>query len=490
MNETVPTEDAVSVKSRPETQTLYVARNRVYPKRVRGPIRRIKWAVLCLLLTIYYVTPWLRWDRGPDAPDQAVLLDMTGHRAYFFFIEIWPQELYYLAGILILAAIVLFFVTSLMGRLWCGYSCPQTVWTDLFMFVERTIEGDRGERISRDKGRLTFDKAWRKTAKHAIWLVIALMTGGAWIMYFNDAPTLVHEVFTGTASERTYFFIGLFTATTYVLAGWAREQVCTYMCPWPRFQAAMFDESTYTVTYERWRGEPRGKYRKGETWDSRGDCVDCRQCVAVCPTGIDIRDGIQLECINCGLCIDACNGVMEKIGRPPDLIRFDTQVNQVARAAGKPGVFRLFRLRTVFYALLMVGIAGVMLVSLAFRSKLEVNVLHDRSPLFVELSDGRIQNGYTVKVLNMERASRQFRLAIEGLPGAVMQVVGDHAAPARETLVDVGQDDVGTFRVFLKVPAGELQSDSTPVTIRVTERVSGESVAHVTMFRAPAPVRK
>ncbi len=489
MHETVPIEDAVSIKARPETQSLYVARNRVYPKRVSGPIRRIKWAVLAVLLTIYYVTPWLRWDRGPEAPDQAVLLDMAGRRAYFFVIEIWPQELYYLAGLLILAAIALFLVTSIAGRLWCGYSCPQTVWTDLFMWVERLVEGDRGARISRDKSPLTFARAWRKAAKHAIWLVIAALTGGAWIMYFTDAPTLVRDVFAGTASEKSYFFIGLFTASTYLLAGWAREQVCTYMCPWPRFQAAMFDESTYTVSYQRWRGEPCGKYRKGETWDGRGDCVECRQCVAVCPTGIDIRDGIQLECIGCGLCIDACNAVMEKVGRPSGLIRFDTEINQAARAAGKPNVFRLFRLRTVFYAALLVAIASVMLISLVFRSRLEVNVLHDRSPLFVELSDGRLQNGYTVKILNKDRMPREFRIALDGPAGAMMQVVGDPADPARQALVQVGADDVGTFRIYLKVPAEELRNESTPVTIRVTDPASGEAVAHGTVFRAPARTR-
>jgi len=490
MNETVPVDDVVSIKAQREAQSLYVARNRVYPKRVKGPIRRIKWAVLTILLTIYYVTPWLRWDRGPEAPDQAVLLDMAGRRAYFFFIEIWPQELYYLAGLLILAAIALFLVTSIAGRLWCGYSCPQTVWTDLFMWVERRVEGDRGERISRDKGPLTFDKAWRKVAKHTIWLVIALLTGGAWIMYFTDAPSLVGDIRDGTVSAKTVFFIGLFTATTYTLAGWAREQVCTYMCPWPRFQAAMFDESTYTVSYQPWRGEPRGKYRKGESWDGRGDCIDCRQCVVVCPTGIDIRDGIQLECIGCGLCIDACNGVMEKIGRPRNLIRFDTQVNQIARAAGKPGVFRLFRLRTVFYALLMIGIAGVMLVSLAFRARLEVNVLHDRSPLFVELSDGRIQNGYTVKILNMERMTRAFQIGLDAPAGAVMQIVGDPGDPRREARVEVAPDDVGTFRVYLRIPPDELRAESTGITIRVADPASGEAVGRRTVFRAPARVAK
>ena len=189
----------------------------------------------------------------------------------------------------------MFFVTSLFGRIWCGYTCPQTVWTDLFMWVERLIEGDRNQRMRLDKASTSPTKVWKKTAKHSAWMVMALLTGGAWIMYFNDAQTVVPAIFTGEAGLQVYFFLGLFTATTYLLAGWAREQVCIYMCPWPRFQSAMFDEDTLIVTYREWRGEPRGKHKKGESWDNRGDCVDCRHCVAVCPTGIDIRDGVQLE---------------------------------------------------------------------------------------------------------------------------------------------------------------------------------------------------
>ena len=285
---------------------LYAERVRVYPKAAAGKFRALKWRLLGLWLLVYYALPWIRWDRGPSAPDQAVLLDLTNRRGYFFFIEIWPQEVFYLTGILILAAVGLFLVTSLAGRVWCGYACPQTVWTDLFMWVERRIEGDRNARIKLDKGAWTAGKWARKVAKHAAWLAIAFATGGAWIMYFVDAPTVVVNFFSGLSDFDTYFFVGLFTATTYLLAGWAREQVCTYMCPWPRFQSAMFDEDTLIVTYQKWRGEPRGKATK----EGIGDCVDCGQCVAVCPTGIDIRDGNQMECIGCAHCVDACNPVM------------------------------------------------------------------------------------------------------------------------------------------------------------------------------------
>jgi cytochrome c oxidase accessory protein FixG len=319
MSQTVQVEDALS-REKQKAQPLYAGRVQVYPKRVSGLFRRLKWAALSVLLGIYYLVPWIRWDRGPNAPDQAVLIDLPSRRAYFFFIEIWPHEVYYFTGLLVLGAVGIFLATSLAGRVWCGYACPQTVWTDLYMWVERRVEGDRNTRIKLDKAPLSAHKALRKTLKHGIWLLIAVLTGGAWIMYFNDAPTVVPAVLTGQASMTVYFFVGLFTTTTYLLAGWAREQVCTFMCPWPRFQAAMFDEDTLIVTYQRWRGEPRSRHRKGLAGEGLGDCVDCNLCVAVCPTGIDIRDGQQLECLSCALCIDACNSVMEKVGLPRDLI--------------------------------------------------------------------------------------------------------------------------------------------------------------------------
>ncbi len=241
---------------------LYANRVRVYPKSVHGPVRNVKWAVLIVCLGIYYLLPWLRWHRGVNQPDQAVLLSIFHERFYFFNLEFWPQDIYYLTGLLIMGAIALFLVTSVIGRVWCGYTCPQTVWTDLFMWIERLIEGDRNERMKRDAAPITFDTVWRKAAKHAAWLGIAFWTGGAWIMYYVDAPTVTAEFWTGTASKEVYFFTFLFTATTYLLAGWAREQVCTYMCPWPRFQSAMLDEQSITVTYQGWRGEPRTRGKR------------------------------------------------------------------------------------------------------------------------------------------------------------------------------------------------------------------------------------
>jgi cytochrome c oxidase accessory protein FixG len=485
MTDVVATE-AVLSREEQKHQPLYAGRIKVYPKSAHGGIRRIKWAVLIVLLGLYYLAPWLRWDRGPGMPDQALLIDLPNRRAYFFWLEIWPQEIYYLAVIMIMAAFGLFLVTSIGGRVWCGFTCPQTVWTDLYMQVERWIEGDRGARIRLDKAPLSARKVTRKALKHGAWLLIAFATGGAWIMYFQDTPTLIGEFFTGRSSLSVYFFTGLFTTTTYLLAGWAREQVCTYMCPWPRFQAALLDEDSLVVTYRAWRGEPRGRYRKGESWEDRGDCIDCRQCVAVCPTGIDIRDGLQLECIGCGLCVDACNDVMARIGRPRGLIAFDSERNRLAHRQGlESRPVRLIRLRTIVYVVILTVIATAFLAIVASRSNLEVNVLHDRNPLFVKLSDGSIRNGYTLKILNKVRDARRFDLSVEAPERAGMQIVGLDRPDAGPVSLDAPPDGVATYQVYVRLPPVEGAAASQPLVFRLTDREGGRFVRYESIFRGP-----
>jgi cytochrome c oxidase accessory protein FixG len=471
-----------------EQVPLFGDRERVYPRRVSGPIRRIKWAVLAFCLTLYYVGPWLRWYRGPGRPDQALLIDMPNRRGYFFAIEIWPQEIYYLTGLLILGALALFLVTSLFGRVWCGFTCPQTVWTDLFMWSERLIEGDRGARMKLDRQPLSWRKAWLKTAKHGVWLMIALATGGAWIMYFKDAPTAFREIFTGQAATTAYFFIALFTATTYLLAGWGREQVCTFMCPWPRIQAAMVDEHSLTVTYRDWRGEPRGKLAKDASWEGRGDCIDCRACVQVCPTGVDIRDGLQLECIGCGLCIDACDDIMRKVGRPTGLIAFDTPASR--DPAHREHRFRahLLRPRTIVYALIFVLASALLVTTLLNRSRISVNVLRDRAPLFVRLSDGAIRNGYTLKIENRNPEAHDFLVSAPDASGATLEVVEPGIdplpVPAQAGIrLTVKGDSLGSFATFVRAP-GQAHPD-IPLSIRVRDLQSGETADAETSFRGP-----
>jgi cytochrome c oxidase accessory protein FixG len=463
---------------------LYASRIKIHPKDVSGLFRKLKWAALVILLAIYYGLPWLRWDRGPGVPDQAVLADMVGQRLFIFDLEIWPQEIYYLTGLLIIGAIGLFLVTTLAGRIWCGFACPQTVWTDLYMLVERWIEGGRNQRMKLDAAPFSLNKLWKRCAKHTVWLLIAMATGGAWILYFVDAPTITVDIFTGHASTTVYSFIGIFTATTYVLAGLAREQVCTYMCPWPRFQGAMFDEDSLIVTYEEWRGETRGKAKQKEQ-DNLGDCVDCNLCVNVCPTGIDIRQGQQMQCIGCALCIDACNSVMGKLGREPNLIAYDSIANMNARAEGRTPKTRLIRPRVIIYSVILLMVSALMIYGLASRANLEINLQRDRSPLFITLSNGEIRNGYTLKVLNMDRRDRVFRLRTEELNQAMISVIGYEKDGAASVDLPVKPDSVGTFRVFVRVPLQTLKAQSTQMEFVLKDMHTGAESDQHTFFYGP-----
>ena len=462
-------------------RSLYAKRQAIHPKLVHGTYRRVKWVVMLVTLAIYYVTPWIRWDRGLAGPDQAVLLDLPSRRFYFFFIEIWPQEVYYLTGLLILAAVALFLVTALAGRVWCGYACPQTVWTDLFILVERLVEGDRAERLRLAKAPWSAGKLARKVVKHAIWLLIAMATGGAWVFYFADAPTLARDLVAFDAPSVAYIFIAGLTFTTYWLGGHMREQVCTYMCPWPRIQGAMLDEDSLVVSYRDDRGEPRGPLKKltpaGKPF---GDCIDCKQCVVACPMGIDIRDGQQLECIGCALCIDACDDVMARIGKPKRLIGYDTMGNRERRLQGQPLKERLLRPRTLLYFAVLLVVGGIMTFAFTTRSDLELNLLRDRNPLFVTLSDGSIRNGYTLKILNKANEPRSFALAVEGLPGAVVSL-GAEADPAA---IVAPADKVLALRVFIAAPAASLAGESTDIILLLTG-ADGRIEQAPTVFRGP-----
>jgi cytochrome c oxidase accessory protein FixG len=481
----IQTHDVTAVNRAADRQ-FYAARQKVYPKLARGRFRTIKWLVMAVTLGIYYVLPWLRWNRGPDLPDQAVLLDMANNRFFLFFLEIWPQEFYFVTGLLVLGALALFLVTSAAGRVWCGYTCPQTVWTDLMIVVERFWQGDRNARIALDKRPWGPAKLFKKSMTHLSWLAIGLLTGGAFVFYFRDAPTLAHELLTGTAPAIAYLFLGIFTLTTYVLGGLAREQVCIYMCPWPRIQGAMVDHETLLVSYRSDRGEPRGSHKKGQSWDGRGDCIDCNACVAVCPTGIDIRDGSQLECIQCALCIDACNDIMGKIGRPKNLIAYETIAGLEATAKGTTAPLRLIRARTLLYAGMICVVSAIMLVALLNRTTLEINVLHDRNPPFVRLSDGGVRNGYTIKILNKLHQPREFTLTTEGLPGAKLAIVGLEAGSP----ISVRTDDLRELKVFVTLAPGDVPRGDTgtvPFSLVVRDVTSGTTTARSTNFQMPTP---
>ncbi len=399
-------------------------------------------------------------------------------RFYFFFIEIWPQEIYYLTGLLILAAIGLFLMNAIAGRIWCGYLCPQTVWTDLFFAVERLVEGDRREHMQRDARKWGAATWARKGVKHFIWLMIAWWTGGAWVLYFADAPTLVKDLATFQAPLVAYAWIGILTFTTYTLAGHMREQVCLYMCPWPRIQAALTDEYALNVTYRYDRGEPRCSVKKAEQLRARGepagDCVDCLQCVHVCPTGVDIRQGANLGCIQCGLCIDACDNVMQKLGRPTRLIAYDTDINVKLRSEGEQPFYKLIRMRTVLYAAIIAIAGGIMIFTLATRASEGISVIHDRNPMFVRLSDGSVRNGYTIRIVNKQLKHRDFIVSVDGLPSSLVDFVGLAPRADGRLLVDVGPDQTKEVRVVVTDYSDTPPAVSTSILFRLTDVDSGE----------------
>ncbi|WP_106745871.1 cytochrome c oxidase accessory protein CcoG [Yoonia maritima] len=465
-----------------EPQSLYAAREPIFPRRVKGYYRNLKWWVMALTLGIYYLTPWIKWDRGPNLPDQAVLIDMAHRRFYFFWIEIWPHEFYFVAGLLIMAGLGLFLFTSALGRVWCGYTCPQTVWTDLFILVERWIEGDRNARVRLWKAKWDFRK-WRlRVTKWAVWLVIALATGGAWVFYFADAPTLARDLVTFQAPSIAWATIAVLTATTFVFGGFMREQVCNYMCPWPRIQAAMMDPETLTVAYRDWRGEPRGKKHDNTT----GDCIDCMACVNVCPAGIDIRDGQQMECITCALCIDACDDIMAKIGKPRGLIDYLALSDQEAEAAGqppKPIWQHVLRFRTMLYTGLWALIGFGLVFALFIRADIEMTVSPVRNPTFVTLSDGTIRNIYDIRLLNKNGEDREFHLSLTSdeilrieLEGTVERSI---TVPANETMLQ---------RVYVSARSGDAPAtaDRTDLRFWVEDLTSGERAHKDTIFNGRA----
>ncbi|WFU14819.1 cytochrome c oxidase accessory protein CcoG [Bradyrhizobium sp. CB3481] len=470
---------------------LYAARKKVYPQSVSGTFRRIKWALMAVCLGVYYFLPFVRWNRGPGAPDQAALIDFSNGRFYFFSIELWPQEVYYFTGLLILAAVTLFLMNSIGGRIWCGYLCPQTMWTDLFYAVERWIEGDRRARMKKDSAAhpWTLGRICEVILKYAMWLMIACWTGGAWVLYFSDAPNLVRDLAAFQGAMVAYLWIGILTATTYLLAGHMREQVCTYMCPWPRIQASLTDEWALNVAYRYDRGEKRTSLKKAAELralgEHVGDCVDCYQCVAVCPTGVDIRKGPQLECIQCGLCIDACDAVMKKIGRPTRLIGYDNEINILRRQQGRLPISRIVRPRTIIYGLFIALIGGIMLYTLTTRSLLEINVLHDRNPVAVKLSDGSIRNAYTMRLLNKSGFDRVVAIDVDGPVNAAVHLVGaDSVTPDRPEVV-IGRDQTTELRLLVTAPEVNTREGSIPVHFHVTDVGLGAVASATDNFVAP-----
>jgi cytochrome c oxidase accessory protein FixG len=458
---------------------LYAKREAIHPQLVKGKYRVTKWAILFLTLGIYYGVPWIRWPRAPQEPTQAVLVDFAGGRLYFFGLEIWPDEFYLVTGLLVIAALALFLVTALWGRLWCGFTCPQTVWTDLFIAVERMIEGDRNKRLRLAKAPWTAGKVAKKASKHSLWLLIAMATGGAWVLYFHDAPTVMKGLFTGEAPATSYIFVGILTFTTYSLAGLMREQVCTYMCPWPRIQGAMTDSQTFQVGYYHLRGEPRGKHKKGKDWSDLGDCIDCSGCVVACPMGIDIRDGDQMECINCGLCVDACDSVMAKMGFPKGLIAYGQDYDHVKEPSNRKRMPRFFRPRTILYAAVLSAVTALMAVGLLGRETIEFNLERDRAVIATTLSDGSVRNAVTARVLNKGSETHSYALRVEGPPSLSVGAVG-REVDGGTIRFDIPGDRQMQLRIFLTLPGEKRPQEDILFTL--VDETSGETVTREIAF--------
>ena len=467
--------------------SLYAAREPIFPRRIYGRFRNLKWWIMAATLGVYYITPWLRWDRGPNLPDQAVLMDMAGRRFFFFMIEIWPHEFYFVGGLLIMAGLGLFLFTAALGRIWCGYACPQTVWTDLFILVERWIEGDRNARLRLYRQAWNVEKIRKRAVKWTVWMLIALATGGAWVFYFTDAPTLLANLMTGTANPIAYTTFAILTATTFAFGGFAREQICIYACPWPRIQAAMMDEDTITIGYRSWRGEPRGKLGrnaegKPQIMKGQGDCIDCMACVNVCPMGIDIRNGQQLACITCGLCIDACDDTMDKIGRPRGLVGYLALTDETREKAGftaKPVWSHVFRLRTIIYTVLWSGVGVALVVALFLRSDIDINVSPVRNPIFVLMSDGAIRNTYEVRLRNKTGTDAWFWISATSASRFTLSVEG-----TREPRVLVPANETLAARVFVQAEADSeaAHDDHTDLRLWVSSQDGTKRVHHDTIF--------
>ena len=431
-------------------QALYEVRKTIHPRAVHGWFAGWRWALVWATQIVFYGLAWLPWNGR-----QAVLLDIAHRKFLIFGLVFFPQDVIYLAVLLIISALSLFLFTAVAGRLWCGYACPQTVYTEIFMWVEQRIEGDRMARMKLDAAPLSARKVALKAAKHGAWAAIALWTGFTFVGYFTPIRELWDAVWTANTGPWETFWVLFYGFATYGNAGWMREQVCKYMCPYARFQSAMFDRDTLIITYDKERGEPRGKGA------GKGDCVDCSICVQVCPTGIDIRDGLQYECIGCAACIDGCDRVMEKVGRPKGLIRYST-THALEHKLTRAQMFkRAFRPRVLIYSGILWTIIAAAGVALWQRVPLKVDVIRDRAAISREVEGGLIENVYRLHIMNTREAPRRFDIDVAGLPTATL--VG-------EAGVTLDGAEAKLVPIKVRIPAGVLAAGTHPIHFEVQAR--------------------
>jgi cytochrome c oxidase accessory protein FixG len=445
--------------------SLYQKQQKIYARAVHGWFAAWRWALVWATQLVFYGLPWLEWNER-----QAVLFDLAARRFYIFGLVLYPQDFIYLTALLIISAYALFLFTAVGGRLWCGYACPQTVYTEIYMWVERRIEGDRAARMRLDEGPWTWQKVWRKTAKQAAWIAIGLWTGFTFVGYFTPIKELGLAVLTLGLGPWEWFWILFYGFATYGNAGYMREQVCKYMCPYARFQSAMFDRDTMVITYDEPRGEPRGsRSRKADpTQLGLGHCIDCTLCVQVCPTGIDIRKGLQYECIGCAACIDVCDGVMDKMNYPRGLIRYSTE-NGMAQGWTRAQMFkRVLRPRVLVYTAILGLISVAFLASLMLRSPFRVDVIRDRGALARIVEDGRIENVYRLQIMNTLEQPQRYRVSVSGLEGLTV---------ASEPQIEVDSAAARWLPVRVQLPpeaAEPLRGRSSPIEFRIDRLPQGD----------------
>jgi len=436
---------------------MYAAREEIYPREVQGRYASLRWFFVWFTQLLFYGLPWLSWNDR-----QAVLFDLGARKFYIFGIVLWPQDFIYLAALLIISAYSLFLFTAIFGRVWCGFTCPQTVYTEIFMWIERKIEGSRSARMRLDRQPVSIDKFLRKFAKHVSWGAVALWTGFTFVGYFTPIPVLAASVMSLGLGPWEWFWVLFYAFATYGNAGWMREQVCKYMCPYARFQSAMFDKDSLIITYDQERGEPRGARNKShpDTAKALGDCIDCSMCVQVCPTGIDIREGLQYDCIGCAACVDACNSVMDKIGAPRGLVRYWTDHAMKFRWSSDQILRHAFRPRVVIYSVVLLAIVSVFFGSLLTRTPLKMDVIRDRGSMGREVEDGMIENVYRLQIMNTQEGAHRYRIGVSGIEGIAMQGT---------TELSLASTESRGVPVNIRIPAGAGEKGSNKIFITITD---------------------
>ena len=445
--------------------SLYQSRQKIYPRAVAGLFSQWRWITVCLTQLVFYGLPWLVWNNR-----QAVLFDLEARRFYIFGLLLYPQDFIYLTGLLIISALALFLFTAIAGRLWCGYACPQTVYTEIFLWIEKQVEGDRSARMRLDKSDMSMGKVGKKWLKHTLWIVFSLWTGFTFVGYFTPIRELAALSWALALGPWQTFWVFFYGFATYGNAGFMREQVCKYMCPYARFQSAMFDKDTMIVTYDEARGEPRGARKKGSDPASvgLGSCIDCTLCVQVCPTGIDIRKGLQYECIGCGACADVCDEVMDKVGYPRGLVKYSTQNGMQQGWSTAQMLRRALRPRVLVYSAILLAITVAVFTSLALRTPLKVDVIRDRGALARMVEQGRIENVFRLQIMNATESTQRYRISVSGLPGIELASTAE---------VEVLATEVRSAAVRVQIPPGAAASGSHTIVFEV--RSSGEDVSHV-----------